>query len=172
MSYQSAVNPEQVCDRTQAVWSLAAVLIVAVVSLPGCGGRAEARLDDYLEELEFDASFDLVKEVQLGSYRVPIAARQSSAYQQGRGITWMQLKFNLFAVVAPEDESALRAAWERHQGMFNDTVLSTCRQMSLEDISDPRLAALKSRLTDLARPILGENRVRQILLNDIVCEPL
>ncbi|MCG8450939.1 MAG: hypothetical protein MI725_15335 [Pirellulales bacterium] len=142
------------------------------VLLPGCGGEVEAKLEDYLEELEFDAPLDPVKEVQLGEhhpqgfYRISVAASNQDALRREIEPVWVEVKFKLFVVIAPESEKMVRAAVDRYRGRIDDVVVSNTRRLSLEELDDIRLATLKSRLIDALRPLLGEDRIRQLIFDD------
>jgi hypothetical protein len=139
-------------------------LLSAALLLPGCGGQEVAKLEDYLEELEFDRPLESVKEIMVNAYRIPCAARHHDAAGREVAPMWVQLKFKLYVVVAEEHEQAVQASIERHRGMLDDTVLTICRRSSIDQLLDNRWTALKSRLLDGIRPLLGEERVRQIAI--------
>ena len=46
-------------------------LLAVALMLTGCGGEEVAKLEDYLEELEFDRPLESVKEIEVNSYRIP-----------------------------------------------------------------------------------------------------
>ena len=122
------------------------------------------KLDDYLEELEFDRPLEAVKEIKVNSYRLPCAARNHD--EAGREVPpmWVQMKFVLYVIAAKEDEAAVIADIERHRGMLDDTVLSICRGSTIDQLQDNRWSAIKSNLLDAIRRLLGEERIRQITL--------
>jgi len=140
-------------------------LLSAALLLPGCRGEDVAKLEDYLEELEFDRPLESVKEIEVNSYRIPCAARHHDAAGRDVPPIWVQLKFKLFVVVAEEHEKAVEASIKRHRGMLDDTVLTICRRSTIDQLQDIRWTTLKSRLLDGIRPLLGEERVRQIAIN-------
>lgn len=141
--------------------------------LAGCGSESELKLENYLEEIEFDTPLDSAVEVPLGKeYSIPIAARTGNVARNNSSVVWIQLKFHLYAVVDPENESAVIAAWKRNRGLFHDETLKICRSSTLDEIADSRLATIKSRLTDMARTIFGEKRIRQLLCTDISTEAI
>ena len=84
----------------------------------------------------------------------------------------MQVKFDLYAVIPPNEEQKVAAGWSHHEGKFRDAVLTICRRASLEDLGEPKLATLKSQLRTSARQLLGEHRIRQIVVSDVRTEPL
>ncbi|MBX3425765.1 MAG: hypothetical protein KF688_08805 [Pirellulales bacterium] len=140
-------------------------LVLACLSaVSGCGGSHETVLGDYLRELEFEAPLESVALVPLGQFRVPIAIRVGES-ALGDPPVWMRVQFELFAETSPENESALRDALDRYDGPFRDSVIRICRMTTHEELADPRLSALKSRLMDMARPLLGENRVRGLIVD-------
>ena len=107
-------------------------------------------------------------EFALGSFSIPIPASLSDG--QRRNV--MQIQFALHAVIAPDDEEKVRDAWEHHEGKFRDAVITICRSASLEDLGEPKLATLKSHLRVAARKLFGETRVRQIVVGEVITEPL
>ncbi len=147
---------------------VAAILIV----LPGCGGVEDAKLDDYLEVLEFNTPLESLKEVQLGDYRVSSATRTQEASQTDTERIWVQITCKLYVIVAPEDESSVVEAYERHRGVFDDMIVQIFRSATIDELSDPRWSTIKSRLSDFARPVLGGKRIHQIVINDYGWEPI
>ena len=148
--------------RARAVGLL--TLLSAALLLAGCGGEEVAKLEDYLEELEFDRPLESVKEIQVNSYRIPCAARHHDASGREVPPMWVQLKFELYVIVAEEHGKAVEASIDRHRGMLDDMVLTVCRGSSIDQLQDNRWTTLKSRLLDGIRPLLGEERVRQIAI--------
>jgi len=140
--------------------------------LPGCGGSEEVKLKDYLEEIEFDSPLESVKDVKIGIYQISCAARHQDPFGREAVSLWVQIKFTLFAEAAYEDEKAILAACERHRGKLDDAILTIFRKASVDELSDNRWAALKSKLIDTVRPLLGEHRVRQIFFDDFSWEPI
>jgi len=154
-------------------------------SLLGCSSSDQPKIADYLDELEFSAPTESITNVSLGEFAVPIpnppsrrslivAQRASVAEEIPQTVGFdtsayrLQISFELVAETAPEYLSDVRAAIERRRGLINDIVLTTCRTTSSDELSDPRLAALKSRLSDELRPILGRNRIHQIVIENYV----
>ena len=165
------LNPFGNLARDRALSALRQILVISMIltalGLPGCGGDVQAKLEDYLEELEFDAPLEAVKVIQLGeSHRISIAARKQAYVEGDEEPVWVQFKFKLFVEVAPENEAAILAATERHRGMINDIIVRICRNLTLEELGDSRRTSFKSRLIDALRPLLGENRIQQLILND------
>ena len=77
-----------------------------------------------------------------------------------------------FAEVNPKDRSAVEDALQRYNGPLRDAVLRVCRRTGPDELSDPRLSAMKARLADAAKPLLGEHRVRQFIIDKYVSESL
>lgn len=155
------------CGRAVRACLHAALLLAAV----GCADDNTPRLADYLEELEFDAPLESAAYVPLGAYEIPVAYAPADA-ESGGGPVWMRLSFELLAETAPEHESAVATAAQRRRGDMNDAVLSIVRNSSVDEITDVRLAAIKSRMTQAARSFLGADRVRQLVLNNTITEAL
>ena len=148
--------------------SATAALCFGLVALTGCGGEVEAKLEDYLLELEFETPLESTHEIELGSYSVSIAARPQEVSRKVEDRVWVKIRFHLYAVVDPENESAVKSEIARHRGLLDDTIVSVCRNASLEELADNRWAILKSRIIDHIRPILGQDRLRQlVVINNI-----
>lgn len=147
-------------------------LLVGLLGLTGCGGEEVAKLEDYLEELEFDTPLESVKEINVGRFRIPLAAEHHDASGRESKPMWVQFKFHMYVIVAEENEKSVMSSLERHRGMINDVVLSVCREASIDQLEDNRLATIKSNLLDTVRPLLGDEKVRQITLNRVSWEPI
>ena len=145
----------------------------SLIALFGCDGVKSGRLVDYLDELEFDVPLETATYVSLGRFDIPIATshdsnRASKFVQQidDRGMVWMRLQFELTAETMPQQEKAVLEAAEKHRGTLNDAVLTIVRTSTIDELADPRLAAVNARISEVARPLLGESRVRQLVFND------
>ena len=95
------LNPFGNLARDRALSALRQMLVISMIltalGLPGCGGDVQAKLEDYLEELEFDAPLEAVKVIQLGeSHRISIAARKQAYVEGDEEPVWVQFKFKLF----------------------------------------------------------------------------
>jgi hypothetical protein len=151
--------------------SIALLAFAATVLVTGCGGGNDAkRLREYLEEIEFDQPHESAAYVSLGKFDVPAPTRVK---RDGANRTlWVRLSFELFAESAPHDESVVAAAAEQRRGALNDALLTIIRTSSTDELTDPRLSALKLRMTEAAKPLLGEHAVRQLVLYNIRTELL
>ena len=147
-------------------------LLLLACAVLGCSAEKDAKLEDYLEEIEYVAPLNSTVEVALGKYSIPIAARSNNEANQETQITWIRMKFHLYAVVANENEVKVEKAWEDNRGLFHDGVLKICRGATLDEVTDRRLTAIKLRLTDLSRSLLGGKRIRQLLCTNILTEAL
>jgi hypothetical protein len=148
------------------------VVAAVLTILPGCGGVEEAKLEDYLEELDFSKPMESHAEVRLGDYRVSSAAGKQEGSKRDAELTWVQISCKLYVIVEPKNVDVVTEAYERHRGMFDDTIVQIFRSATIDELTDPRWSALKSRLSDFARPILGEDRVHQVVINDYGWEPI
>jgi hypothetical protein len=158
---------------------LAAILVAfAAVLLLGCGKVEKAPFEAYLEELDAEASLESAHELLIGTYDIasalPLPEHVLARYDEDDEIEplWVQIKFHLYAIVPPKERKAVIAACERHRGMLDDAVVTICREASKEDLDDSRWATLKSRLLDQLRPILGDERIRQLSFVDFGWEPI
>ncbi|MCA9235397.1 MAG: hypothetical protein KDA44_07985 [Planctomycetales bacterium] len=146
------------------------LLALACAAAGGCHSSDEEKLSSYLEELEFEAPLESATCIPVGEFRVPLAIRLSDDPREPP--TWMRISFLLFAEVNPKDRSAVEDALQRYNGPLRDAVLRVCRRTGPDELSDPRLSAMKARLADAAKPLLGEHRVRQFIIDKYVSESL
>ncbi|WP_145063525.1 hypothetical protein [Adhaeretor mobilis] len=143
-------------------------VLLLVLALPGCGGEEVPRLVDYFDDLEFDAPTDATVEVAVGRYRVPVSVPDRSKPEP----EWRQLKFALYVVTAETKKKSLAEAFEGRRGPFQDSVLKIVRNVTADELEDPRLASVKMRLTDMARMQLGEHRVQQLVIVELLDESI
>lgn len=146
---------------------------LAALALCGCSREEGLRLADYLEELEFDVPLESATYVPLGRFDIPLAAAPSSDDPPAGGSpsaespVWMRVQFELTAETTPHWEKAIAAAADAHRGALSDAVLTVVRTSEVHDLADPRLAAVNTRLSDIVRPMLGEDRVRRLMFNKL-----
>jgi hypothetical protein len=159
-------KPRRYWQKCRALPTCLAVVSVGLLSFAGCGGVDEAILTDYLDDLEFNTQQESLKEMSLGSFKVSAATRTQEGAQNDAERTWVQIGCKLYVIVVPEEESAVAAAYEQHRGVFDDMVVEVLRSSTIDELSDPRWLTIKSRILDAARPMLGGERVRQIVVND------
>jgi len=148
------------------------VLLLMVCPQLGCSDVIEVKLEDYLEEIEFETPLNSTVEVSLGKYSIPIPVQSNDNINHETQIDWIRMKFQLYAVVANENQSKVEAALQRNRGLYRDGVLKICRAATLDDIADPRLTAIVLRLTDLSRSVLGQKNIRQLLCPDLITEAI
>lgn len=159
---------------------LAAIVVAfALVLVLGCNKPPVAPFEAYLEELDSEASLESAEELLLGAYNIASALPPSATMiaqhdddDEDIEPLWVQVEFQLYAIVSPRDKKAVIAACERHRGMVDDAVVTICREATKEELDDSRWATLKSRLLDQLRPILGDNRIRQLSFADFGWTPI
>jgi hypothetical protein len=149
------------------------VLVTLAVggALVGCGGSDELLLGSYLEEFELNDSLEAAAYVPLGGFDVPAAVTIKASGESPSRTIWVGVSFELIAETAPEDEAAVLAAAERRRGALNDALINIIRTSSTDELTDPRLSAVKVRMTEAARPMLGEDRLRHLVFYKI-CVPV
>ena len=153
-------------------FAAAAALAAALLS-SGCAKEGPPRLGDYLKELEFDGPREKAAYVWLGRFNVPVAAiTEDESSGTTRDPRWMRIRFGLSAETAPENESAVKAAARKAKGDLSDAILVVIRSSSAEELGDPRLGAIKARMTETARSLLGQGSFRQLVLSDLATEKL
>jgi hypothetical protein len=129
------------------------------------------------EPFEYEA-FDLappqeeLTEFSLGKYSIPIPIAEETAAQATRHRTRFQLDFQLHALVLPENESTIADSWTRHEGKIRDHVIRVCRNASVDELREPELSTLKARLMDALAAQMDKLDVRQLLITDVVSQPL
>jgi hypothetical protein len=151
-------------------------VVVCLGALAGCSENELPKLIDYLEEIEFDIPLDTAEYVTLGQFDIPIAAAQRPVdgpkqfvFEDGE---WMRLRFSLAAETTPEQAKQVAAAAETHRGALSDALISVIRTSSVDELADPRYFAIRARLTDVARPMLGEGSIRQLVFNEFDADTL
>jgi hypothetical protein len=158
---------------------LAAIIVAfAMVLLVGCSEVEQAPFEVFLTDLDAEASLENADELLLGKYDIasalPLPEHVLADYDEDEEVEplWVQIRFRLYAIVPPEDKKAVQAACKRHRGMLDDAVVTVCREASKEELDDSRWATLKSRLLDQIRPILGDERIRQLSFADFGWAPI
>lgn len=148
---------------TQTPFSLLAALgLLALAS--GCGGSSSPSYDDF-EVFQFREE---MTETSLGHFSVPVPLIVSGDEASNR----IQFQFELFGVVKPEAESRTLRLAERHKGQLRDRVIRVCRNARIEDLLDPQLSTLRSRLLDTIQPLLDGVAVDRVLVVVETTEPL
>jgi hypothetical protein len=151
--------------------TLAVALLAAAI--PGCGGDHATLLGSYLDEIELNAPSESAAAIPLGEFNIPSPTNVKRKGADGLDhIVWMRTKFSLFAETLPKNESEVLAEADLHTGAINDAVLSIVRSASTDELTDPRLTALRMRLTESTRPLLGGDKLRQLVLYNHTTEPL
>ena len=142
-----------------------ALWLAAIVLMPGCIESKAKLLGEFLDEVEIDEPLESAVYVPLGRFQAPL---RTTISEQGKSRTvTLRLSFNLFAEAPPQNEAAVAAAVERNRGALNDAVLTIIRTSTSDELTDPRLSGLKLRLNEAARPLLGQDAIRQLVLNDV-----
>src|SRR4029078_4798064 len=101
-------------------------------------------------------------------YKIPIPMAAEHGRSKIKRSNRFQLNFKLYSLVSLKEESQLAEAWERHEGVIRDQVINIYRGATVTELQEPELATLKARLTDVLALQLGEKRLRQILITDVV----
>lgn len=147
--------------------------MVVAAALTGCGGDDATLLGSYLDEIELNAPSESAAAIALGDFDIPSPTNVKRKGTDGIEHTvWMRTKFSLFAETLPKNEADVQAEADVHRGAINDAVLSIVRSASTDELTDPRLTALRMRLTEMTRPLLGGDKLRQLVLYNHTTEPL
>lgn len=148
------------------------LIAVSATLAGGCSDEDVPRLGDYLQDFELEGPREKGAYVSLGEFNVPVAVKFEETRNGKTKTAWVEVKFRLSAETSPEFESTVRSAAKAARGNLNDVILTAIRVSSLQELTDPRLAALKARMSDAARPILGKATFRQLVLSDLAIEKL
>ncbi len=151
---------------------LTTIMLMVCLVVAGCSSKNKTQLDVYLDELEVERTLESVREVSLGRYGIASALPLNGTTRTEENILWVHLNFELVAIVDPSDEKAVLSAAKRHKGMLDDTIISVCRKATKEELEDSRWSTLKSRMIDAIRPILGDDRIRQLTFVDFNWQPI
>jgi flagellar basal body-associated protein FliL len=133
----------------------------------GCGTKSSFKFD----HMDLPAEEELT-EFPLGEYKIPIPVAANRGENKPGRTNRLQFDFKLYSLISPKEESQIADAWERHEGVIRDQVINICRSASIEELQEPELATLKARLTDVLASQLGEKRLRQLLITDVVSQEL
>jgi hypothetical protein len=147
-------------NRVQVTFCLA----LAACCAAGCSAKSKFKFD----EMDVAPAVEELAEFSLGQYKIPIAISVDDGAEAQVRRNRLQFDFQLYALVTPKEEPQLADAWERHQGVIRDNVINICRNASVDELQEPELATLKARLTDVLASQLGEKRLRQLLITDVV----
>jgi hypothetical protein len=137
------------------------------LALVGCKPRTAYEFD----ALDFTPTQDELGEFFLGHYDIPIPlAVDGAAESESRNR--LTITFDLYALVAPQDESQMNDSWERHEGNIRDSVIRVCRSASPEELQEPELVTLKSHLADAIQEEMGNKSLHRLLLSEVTTKEL
>jgi hypothetical protein len=148
-------------------WHTLGVALLAIVA-GGCGPHETFEYDS----LDLDPPQEELTEFSLGTYSIPIPIAEERGAKVARHRTRFQLDFELHALVEPAKKSSIADSWAKHEGKIRDHVIRVCRNASVEDLRDPELSTLKARLMDALAAQMDKLDVRQLLMTDVVSQPL
>jgi hypothetical protein len=137
-------------------------LLLGLTIFPGCGGDDATLLGSYLSELEFGAPLESSITLPLGAFDIPTPAVTKVA--GATRTVWVRISFELVAEILPENEAAVTSSLAERRGAIHDAVLTIVRTSSTDELTDPRSSALRMRITEAVRPLLGDDKVRQFIL--------
>lgn len=146
--------------------ALAASAIMLCIA-GGCGSHSTFEFD----ALDLAPPQEELSEFLLGQYSIPIPVAESRSNKLEHRNRF-QLDFELYALIRPENKSAIADDWARHEGKIRDHVIRVCRNASVDDLQEPELSTLKARLMDALAAQVGKNDVRQLLITEVVSQKL
>jgi hypothetical protein len=129
---------------------LLVVLLLASGALVGCFNA-----DAMIESRRVVAVRKRLVEVDLGEYRVtlPQAAKRTES---------PELHFHVFGQVANRDLDDIEEMLEKKGPEIRHDVLIVARMMTIEDLEDPKLAALRSRISQVVNDSLEGEPVQEV----------
>ncbi|MEM6799149.1 MAG: flagellar basal body-associated FliL family protein [Planctomycetota bacterium] len=142
---------------------------LTLLTVLGCGGGADGPDYKNFENLQLRES---LAETPLGEYTVPVPVVQADDSGELVRTNLLQVKFGLHGLVKPMDEAEAARLVKRHEGQLRDRIIRVCRNSSLEDLLDPQLSTLRSRILDAAQPLFEGVTIRRILVTNVITEPL
>ena len=149
--------------RSSPIGRLACVIGLAVALMStGCGGEPSTRF----AHLELLPPEEELFEFPFGKFAIPIPAVKDEDGKLPR-TNRLHLEFSLHAVISPADEAYLADTWQHHEGRIRDRLIHVCRNASYEDLGEPGLITLKARMLDSVQPLIGPDRVRRLLIEDV-----
>lgn len=144
------------------------MLALGLVAAAGCGSKSKFKFDS----MDVLPAEEELNEFPLGEYKVPVPLADTPGHSRFGGSNRLQFDFELFALISPKEQSQFKDAWSRHEGVIRDRVIDICRRASAEELMEPELSTLKARLSDALASQLGERRLRQLLINNVVSQEL
>ncbi len=153
--------------RVSRLLVLGALAIVCCL-VSGCSSKPAFKFD----QMDLLPAEEELSEFPLGEYQIPIPLAERSSTDKLARRNRLRFDFDLYALVSPKEKSQFEAAWDRHEGVIRDLVISICRRATIDELREPELATLKARLTDVLAAQLGEKRLRQLLITDIASQEL
>jgi hypothetical protein len=149
-------------------WQAVAVGIVMIIMTGGCGSHSTFEFD----ALDLAPPQEELSEFLLGQYSIPIPIVTDRDTSHAKCRNRLQLNFELYALVRPENKSNIADDWARHEGKIRDHVIRVCRNASVDELQEPELSTLKARLMDALAAQVGEKDVRQLLITEVVSQAL
>lgn len=146
-------------------WAMACALLMVV----GC---SDSQVSLGIAEIERGRIREQLVEVSLGEFSVPIPVGEPVSQGVVRQKNLLLLRFSLWALVAPDDTARVERLMKRNAGAIRDRVIVTCRSAPLDDVQDPNMAALRSRLLDQLLPLFEGNLLRRVFVTDTLTDPL
>lgn len=108
----------------------------------------------------------------MGDFSVPVPVNVATGPLGVARQNRVQFRFVLHALVDPADATKTSRLVERRKGQLRDDVMRVCRNSSLDELLDPQLATLRTRLLDATQPLLESVTLRRVLVTGRMTEPL
>jgi hypothetical protein len=137
--------------------------------LAGCGAETKASTAvDGIELLELlqqqDKQHDPTAfvELSLGDYMI------SRRGLGGEGI--LVIRFQLFGIVAANEQEKLTHELPAHEKRIRDAVISIVQRTDLDQLADPNLTYIKSEITLAANDVLRGRLIKNVVFSNFALE--
>lgn len=159
--------PTNICRQVRFATAAAAAALLGACAI-GCGGSGA---EDFEEFEQLDLREKLV-EVPFGDYAVPVPVVTTGGEGGIERNNLLEITLTVVGLVGPEFEEETVKLIERHRGQIRDGVIRVCRNTSVEDLLDPQMSTLRSRILDATQPLLERVTLRRVLITRRDTAPL
>ena len=139
----------------------AAALGVAMILLPGCGGKPPMTPQEFLQAEQASLGqidFTAYEEVDFGRFK--------ATHVEGETHSSTVVQFNLWVVMRPGTGDHAKAVYEANRQRIRDKVISVIQTAELDQLTEPSLKSLKFDLVPVVREFLRTSDFRDIVLDD------
>ena len=144
-------------------WKLG-IIALGCLLLASCGsqGRNPAALDaiellDLLDGKEQRLDLDKYGEVEVGSFKITLAAREDERA--------LKVKFRLYAVIPESQKASFAIEFPKYEKRIRDAVISLVQRTDQEQLAEPSLNYLKAEIVATINRILQKRVARDAVFS-------